>query len=141
MNGSERGAEWGHDRDATGIVAGQRVADEKVQLARELRRRMTPTETILWEALRGRRLGGLRFRRQQVVDGFIVDFYCDAARLVIEVDGEVHQDQQGHDAARDQILAEQGLRTVRFTNDEVEQSLNRVLDQIVVLASRDSQPR
>jgi len=102
---------------------------------------MTPTETILWEALRGRRLGGLRFRRQQVVDGFIVDFYCDAARLVIEVDGEVHQDQQGHDAARDQILAEQGLRTVRFTNDEVEQSLNRVLDQIVVLASRDSQPR
>jgi very-short-patch-repair endonuclease len=134
MNGGERGAEWDGNRDATGIVAGQRVADEKVQLAWDLRRRMTPAETILWAALRGRRLGGLRFRRQQVVDGFIVDFYCDAAHLILEVDGEIHQDQQGHDAARDQILAGRGLRVIRLTNDEVLGDLRGALRRIETLA-------
>jgi len=58
------------------IIFGQRVSDEKLQLARELRRTMTPEERILWKHLRSHRLHGLHFRRQQVVDGFVVDFFC-----------------------------------------------------------------
>ena len=66
------------------IVAGQRVAPEKVAAARELRRHMTPEECILWEHLRAHRLNGLHFRRQQVIDGFVVDFYCSGCALVVE---------------------------------------------------------
>jgi very-short-patch-repair endonuclease len=93
---------------------------------------MTPAECVLWEAVRGNRLAGLRFRRQQVIDGFIVDFYCHAARLVIEIDGGIHEAQQGHDIARDQILAGRALRVIRFTNDDVLNDLQDVLRQIVI---------
>ena len=69
--------------------------------ARQLRQEMTPAEAILWKHLRTDQLGGLHFRRQQVLDGYIVDFYCHAAQLVIEVDGEVHASQHEYDAERD----------------------------------------
>jgi very-short-patch-repair endonuclease len=91
---------------------------------------MTLAEARLWAGLRGRRLAGLRFRRQQIIDGFIVDFYCHAARLVIEVDGGIHRDQQGHDEARDRIFTSRGLRILRFTNDAVLERLDDVLTQI-----------
>nr|WP_225894176.1 DUF559 domain-containing protein [Atlanticothrix silvestris] len=58
------------------IVIGQAINPDKMQLAREFRRQMTPAEKILWQHLRGNRLNGLHFRRQQIIDGFIVDFYC-----------------------------------------------------------------
>ena len=72
------------------IVIGQKVNSDKVQRAKELRRQMTPEENILWQYLRANRLHGLHFRRQQIIDGFIADFYCHASRLVIEVDGKIH---------------------------------------------------
>src|SRR5688500_20084781 len=123
------GAVRSDDRDATAIVVGQRVTGEKLHLSRELRRQMTPAERRLWAALRGGRLLSLRFRRQQVIDGFIVDYYCHAARLVVEVDGGIHEDQQGHDAARAQILAARGLRVVRFPYAEGRTNLEYVLSQ------------
>jgi very-short-patch-repair endonuclease len=73
--------------DKTGVVFRQRVSDGKVGFARRLRREMTRAEGLMWEQLRDRRLVGLKFRRQQIVDGFIADFYCDSARLVVEIDG------------------------------------------------------
>ncbi|HCG30677.1 MAG TPA: restriction endonuclease, partial [Chloroflexi bacterium] len=73
-----------------GIIKGQDVRSGTRDRARELRQSMTPAEEWLWEALRGGRLDGLKFRRQQVIGGYIADFYCDAAGLVIEVDGPVH---------------------------------------------------
>ena len=73
----------------TGIIPGQRVTKEKLQRAKELRRDMTPAEKILWQELRGNKLG-IHFRRQQIIAGFIVDFYCHKAALVVEVDGDVH---------------------------------------------------
>jgi very-short-patch-repair endonuclease len=124
----------GEYRDASGIVVGQRVADEKLRLSRDLRRHMTPAEQKLWGALRGRRLAGLRFRRQQVIDGFVADFYCDAARIVVEVDGGIHAEQQGYDAARDEILAGRGLHVIRVTNDDVIERLPNVLDWIAAIA-------
>jgi very-short-patch-repair endonuclease len=71
------------------IVHGQRVTKEKLQRAKELRREMTPAEKILWQELRANKVG-VHFRRQQVIAGFIVDFYCHKASLVIEVDRDIH---------------------------------------------------
>jgi very-short-patch-repair endonuclease len=113
-------------RCSEGIIVGHVLTSEKLQLARELRRNMTPAERTLWQALRGGQ-PGVRFRRQQVIDGFIVDFYCNTARLIIEVDSGIHEDQQGHDIARDELLASRGLHIVRFTNDDVTRDLAGIL--------------
>jgi len=97
------------------IIPGQRVTKEKQQRARELRRGMTPAEKVLWEELRANKLG-VHFRRQQVIQGFIVDFYCHKSALVIEVDGDIHDLQHEEDARREKALRELGLRVVRFGN-------------------------
>ena len=112
------------------IVIGQKVTPVKVQRAKELRRQMTQEEKILWQHLRANQLNCLHFRRQQIIDGFIADFYCHAARLVIEVDGEIHQQQAEYDAERDRVLLARGLRLLRIKNEEVRQNLNSVLMRI-----------
>ena len=111
------------------IIPGQRVTKEKLQRAKELRRDMTPAEKILWEELRANKLG-VHFRRQQVIAGFIVDFYCHKAALVVEVDGDIHDLQQEEDARREKALSELGLRIVRFRNDEVVRELSAVVGKI-----------
>src|SRR5512140_3405699 len=100
------------------IVTGQKVTQEKLQRAKELRREMTPAEKILWEELRANKLG-VHFRRQQVIAGFIVDFYCHKVGLVVEVDGDIHDLQQEEDATREKALREMGLIIVRFRNDKI----------------------
>ncbi len=115
---------------ARNIVIGQKVSAAKVARAKELRRRMTPAERVLWSHLRKNQLEGFHFRRQQVIDGFIVDFYCHAAGLVVEVDGEIHQKQAEYDKERDRILAARGLRVLRFQNREVLENLPEVLNRI-----------
>ena len=111
------------------IIPGQIINAEKLQRARELRKEMTPAEKILWQELRGNKLGS-HFRRQQVIAGFIVDFYCHSAGLIIELDGDIHQEQQEYDNDRDKILENMGLRVVRYSNDEILQDLPKVLNQI-----------
>lgn len=115
---------------ARNIVIGQKVDPTKVQRARELRSKMTEEEKTLWEALRANRLEGLHFRRQQIIEGFIVDFYCHAASLVIEVDGEVHDQQAEADRGRDQILAAKGFSILRLTNREIRENITAVLARI-----------
>jgi very-short-patch-repair endonuclease len=85
----------------------------------------TKAENLLWQALRNRRLEGLKFRRQVPVGGFIADFICFEARLIVEVDGGQHFE-SAHDAVRERMLAERGLKTLRFWNDEVEKNLDGV---------------
>ena len=118
------------------IIPGQRVAKEKLERAREFRRDMTPTEAILWQELRGNKLG-VHFRRQQVIAGFIVDFYCHKAGLVIELDGSVHggDEQKENDAERDKVLSEMGLRIVRFMNEDVIKNSPKILGRIRELIS------
>jgi very-short-patch-repair endonuclease len=111
------------------IIPGQTVTKEKLQRAKELRRDMTPAEKILWQELRANKLG-VHFRRQQVIAGFIVDFYCHKAVLVIEVDGDIHDLQQEEDARREKVLSEMGLRVVRFRNKEVMRDLSAVVGKI-----------
>ena len=117
-------------RDIHNIVIGQKVTPIKIQRAKELRSQMTQEEKILWQHLRANKLNGLHFRRQQIIDGFIADFYCHAARLVIEVDGEIHQQQAEYDEERDQVLSARGLRLLRIKNEQVRQNLDSVLARI-----------
>ncbi len=112
-------------------ILGQKVDPQKIHLAKELRHAMTPEEAILWAQLRGNRLAGLHFRRQQIIAGFIVDFYCHAASLVVEVDGEIHDRQVEEDTARDKILTDNGVRVLRFKNNEIRESLDDVLKTIL----------
>src|SRR5438105_4830960 len=86
------------------VVIGQIVDEAKVDLAKKFRREMTCAEKRLWQHLRANRLAGLHFRRQQVIDGFIVDFYCHSVRLIIELDGPVHEKQIESDRERDAAL-------------------------------------
>jgi very-short-patch-repair endonuclease len=95
------------------IIPGQRVTKEKLQRSRELRHEMTHAEKILWEELWGNKLG-IYFRRQQVIAGFIVDFYCHKAALVIEVDGKIHDGQKEKDAERDKVLSKWDCRSPAF---------------------------
>ncbi len=104
--------------------------------ARQLRREQTPAEALLWEQLRNRRFMGLKFRRQHPVGRFIADFYCAQHRLVVELDGAVHQKQQGYDDLRTEELETDGYRVLRFTNSQVEQDLEWVLEQIAKACER-----
>ena len=115
---------------AKNIVIGQKVNPVKVQRAKDLRREMTDAERVLWQRLRANRLNGLHFRRQQVIDGFIVDFYCHAAGVIVEVDGGVHRRQAEYDEERDKVLSARGLHLLRFPNDEVLHNIESVLTRI-----------
>jgi very-short-patch-repair endonuclease len=106
----------------------------KQALALWMRRKMTPSERLLWHYLRASRLGGLHFRRQQIIGGFIADFFCHEARLIVELDGPIHEDQRAYDAERDHILAAYGLCILRFANDELWTGLNGVRRKILETA-------
>ncbi len=101
------------------------------EVARRLRREATTSEKILWEALRNRQLKGRKFRRQQPVGAFVLDFYCAEERLAVEVDGEIHQNQQEDDQLRQQILESLGIRFVRVTSQDVEQNISDTLSRIL----------
>jgi len=113
-----------------GIIRGQSVDPAKLRQAKAMRQNMTLAERRLWNELRTNRLDGFHFRRQQVIDGFIVDFYCHAVGLVVEVDGPVHGERTEYDAERSRILAARGLRVLRVRNEEVVQDLEGVLARI-----------
>jgi very-short-patch-repair endonuclease len=105
------------------------------QAARQLRKQLTPAEALLWEAIRNRQLNGLKFRRQHPVGRFILDFYCPAYKLVIEVDGGIHLDRVEQDAARTEQLKSYGYRVIRFKNEEVLSDTDGVLNAIVEFVS------
>ncbi len=98
---------------------------------------MTPAEQELWQHLRSDRLAGYGFRGQHPIGRFIVDFFCPAAKLVIELDGDSHAEQADYDAERTRWVQEQKrYRVIRFTNDEVHHNLAAVLDAIVAALER-----
>jgi very-short-patch-repair endonuclease len=79
-------------------------------------------------------LEGLHFRRQQVIHGFIADFYCEALNLVVEIDGGIHETQKDYDQLRDHIIKAHGITVIRFANDEVVNHSDRVLEKIRSIA-------
>jgi very-short-patch-repair endonuclease len=99
-------------------------------VAREFRKEPTASEAVLWRAIRGRALEGRKFRREQPIGPFVVDFYCPAERLVVEVDGGVHESQVDKDRARQECLEALGLRFVRLPAAQVANNLSSALDTI-----------
>jgi very-short-patch-repair endonuclease len=105
-----------------------------------LRKNQTRAEKALWQALRKRNLKGHKFRRQHPIGRYIVDFYCHSAKLVIEVDGSIHDilSIKEYDQVREQDIIELGVRILRFTNDQVLGKLDWVVEEI--LSNLDSIP-
>ena len=102
------------------------------QYGRELRKESTKAEKLLWTELRNRKLNRLKFRRQHPLDKFIVDFYCHEKKLVVELDGDVHDEKvnKNYDEARTAMLAGLGVYVLRFRNEEVINNMNEVLKKI-----------
>lgn len=113
------------------MIVGQRVNPKKQERAKQLRRGMTPEEKVLWYYLRNNKLKGFHFRRQQVIDGFIVDFYCHAAGVVVEIDGGIHEQQKEYDVERDRIISSRGLQVIRIRNQEIKNDVYRVIQRIL----------
>ena len=99
------------------------------QKAKVLRHNMTETEEILWERLRRKQLG-VRFKAQHPIERFIADFYCHQSKLVIEVDGKIHEYQKEYDSGREAEIEKYGIKIIRFTNDEVIKDIDRVIEKI-----------
>jgi very-short-patch-repair endonuclease len=110
----------------------KRGTPDFLPLKRRLRSQMTPAEVRLWSALRLRQFHRLKFRRQHGIGPYIVDFYCPARSLVIEVDGDTHAEaaQIAADRERDTYLQSLGVRVVRYTNDDVLHNLDGVIEDL-----------
>jgi very-short-patch-repair endonuclease len=100
--------------------------------AKELRNNETPSEKLLWDKLKNKQLAGFKFRRQHSLKQFIADFYCHKAKLIIELDGEIHNtvQQKERDEGRSYEIEQAGLTVLRFTNDEVKNEIDNVLEKI-----------
>jgi very-short-patch-repair endonuclease len=112
------------------MVRKQPVSSIKIAMARSLRKQMTLAEKLLWESLRDRRLDGHKFRRQQIISGFITDFYCNEVMLSVEVDGPIHECSIKEDKERDNIFRKASITVLRFKNDEVLKDIESVLTSI-----------
>lgn len=116
-----------------GFSREKRVSSGKRELARQFRKEPTEAESVLWQALRGRKLGGLKFRREQPLLGYIVDFYCEERNLAVEVDGSVHDsfDAKQYDGDRYATMHAAGVRVLRVKNKAVLDDLDGVLKAIL----------
>ncbi len=116
-----------------------RIPEEQRRFAKRLRSDQTALETRLWHELRAKRLDGWKFKRQVPIEGYVADFVCFEKRLIVEMDGPLHErpEQKLKDAKRDAVLASQGFRILRFT-DEV--ALGHVVEEIRCALSRSPSP-
>ena len=103
---------------------------QTMKKAKLLRSKMTQSESILWEKLKGKQINGLRFRRQHPINIYIVDFYCHTQKLVIELDGEIHKSQIEYDNERTKDLNIYGLNIIRFHNYEIEEDIDNIISKI-----------
>jgi len=106
-------------RGSTGLIQYQKIKPEKLALAKYFRSHMTPAEKCFWNMVRRNQIEGLQFRRQQIIHGFIADFYCNQVNLVVEIDGGIHEQQKDYDELRQHIIAACDINVIRFTNEEV----------------------
>jgi very-short-patch-repair endonuclease len=108
----------------------------KVRGARLFRKAPTPAEAILWQGLRRRQVAGFKFRRQHIIAGYIVDFYCTTLCLAIEVDGGVHDSRRDQDARRTRHLHQLGVRVLRIPNAHIFADLAGVIAKIASICDQ-----
>jgi very-short-patch-repair endonuclease len=106
-----------------------------IETAKLLRKNMTYHENLLWESLKGKQICGVRFRRQHPIRYFIADFYCHEAKLVVEVDGDIHNDKTDYDDGRSAEMEKFGIIVLRVTNSEVETSLEKIIYKIETIVN------
>ena len=106
--------------------------NHSLELCRDFRKNPTKAEACLWKILRAKRLDGFKFRRQHPMKDYILDFYCPELKLAIEVDGQVHMDEEQikYDQERTNILMEYGISVIRFWNSEVQNDITSVVNRI-----------
>ncbi|MDD4179952.1 MAG: DUF559 domain-containing protein [Candidatus Margulisbacteria bacterium] len=102
----------------------------KKQFARQLRKDQTSTEEKVWDILRDRRLFNLKFRRQHVIEGFVVDFYCPEHKLVIEIDGGIHNKQKDYDQLRQEEIESKFNTVIRVRNEEIKDNCVALIGKI-----------
>jgi very-short-patch-repair endonuclease len=102
----------------------------KKHFARQLRRESTDAERLLWRYLRGHRMAGCKFRRQEPIGPYVADFLCYERRLIVELDGGQHADRRTYDERRDAWLTEQGFRVLRFPDNYALKHTNGMLERI-----------
>lgn len=109
-----------------------KIPEDILRHARELRRNQTDAERLMWRLLRGRQMGGFKFRRQKPIGAYILDFYCPQKKLAIELDGGGHaeKEQALYDAQRSAYLKKAGIQVLRFWNHQVLQETEAVLQKI-----------
>jgi very-short-patch-repair endonuclease len=112
------------------LIRHQKIKNEKLELAKSMRRSMTIGERCFWSMVRNEKVLGLHFRRQQLLHGFIADFFCNNLNLVVEIDGGIHEQQKNYDELRTQIINRHGIKVIRFTNEEVVNKSDWVLAKI-----------
>jgi len=113
----------------------EKTKDYITKLSQELRKKTTEVEKIMWELLRNKQLSWVKFRRQHPFWRYIADFYSDEAKLVIELDWKIHENQKEYDEIRDEIISKYWVRILRVNNDEIINDLEKVIEKIVLLLS------
>lgn len=113
-----------------------------IERRRELRQRLTIAEYVFWQHVRNRKLAGLKFKRQHSIGNYIVDFYCASQKLIIELDGEIHdtEEQYKKDVIRDENLASMNFKVLRFRNEEIMTEMNSVKQKIIKVALQETPP-
>ena len=126
-----------HKRKTKEYLLHLNAKEEVFQYAYSLRYQMTDAEKILWKELKAHKLNGLKFRRQHPLHFYIADFYCHEKRLIIEVDGGIHETVtvSEHDANRTAEFERLGIRVLRFTNDQVINSISEVIAEIIKITN------
>jgi very-short-patch-repair endonuclease len=105
---------------------------EIFNIAKKLRKIQTESEKLLWSRLNNNQIIGLQFRRQHPINRFIADFYCPKIKLIIEVDGSIHElpEYQVHDLGRSDVLNDFGITVIRFTNEQIIENIDSTVEQI-----------
>ena len=115
-------------------VVRKRINPKKLELARHFRKNPTESEDAVWQMLRNRQIRNLKWRRQQVIDGFIADFYCAELNVVLEIDGSVHDDEEvkEYDEYRTSVFEARGIKVFRLKNEDCDkQHLTELIDNII----------
>ncbi|MBQ9395098.1 MAG: DUF559 domain-containing protein, partial [Proteobacteria bacterium] len=125
------------------IIKLNKIDSNKLELARQFRKEPTPKEHEVWQWLRNRNMLDLKWRRQQIIDGFIADFYCDELRIALEIDGDVHlsEEQMEYDKYRDYVFENKGIKTIRVSNDDCNyENIKKTIESEVLERGERSEP-
>ena len=117
-----------------GVIRNQKINPKKLELARRFRKNPTKSEDAVWQMLRNRQIKNLKWRRQQVIAGFIADFYCAELNVVLEIDGSVHDNEEvkEYDEFRTSVFASRGIRVFRLKNEDCDkQHLIELIENII----------